>query len=296
MSAGYSRKEFLIQAGNFRLSLGRQTKIMGVLNLTPDSFSQDGILVKSRKDLNRVLVIAEKLVRDGADILDVGGESTRPGSRRISVKEEIKRVIPTVRVLASKIRVPISVDTYKSAVARHALDTGANLINNIKGTQLNSPLLKMVSRYNAALVVMHIRGTPQTMQAQAHYKNFLREVLLELRHTVEKCLDAGIKRDKIIIDPGIGFGKTLEHNLELIQHLNNFQVLNCPILVGPSRKSFIGRVLNKDVSQRLIGTIAAVCASILNGAHIVRVHDVKKVKEAVRMTDAILNPHAWQVI
>ena len=267
---------------------------MGVLNLTPDSFSRDGILVKSRKDLSHVLVVAEKLVRDGADILDIGGESTRPGSRKISVKEEIKRTIPTVRVLASKTRVPISVDTYKPVVARQALDAGAHLINNIMGTQLNGPLLKMVSRYNAALVVMHLRGTPQTMQAQAHYKNFLREVLLELRHTVEKCLDAGIKRDKIIIDPGIGFGKTLEHNLELIQHLKDFQSLNCPILVGPSRKSFIGRVLNKDVSQRLIGTIAAVCASILNGAHIVRVHDVQKIKEAVLMTDAIVNPHAWQ--
>ena len=212
------------------------------------------------------------------------------------MNEEIKRIIPTVRVLASKIRVPISVDTYKPVVARRALDAGANLINNIMGTKLNLPLLKMISRYNAALVVMHIRGTPRTMQNQAHYKNFLRDVLFELRHTIEKCLDAGIKRDKIIIDPGIGFGKTIEHNLELIQHLKDFQVLNCPILVGPSRKSFIGKVLNKDVSQRLIGTIAAVCASIINGAHIVRAHDVKKVKEAVMMTDAILNPRAWRAV
>ncbi len=272
------------------MSLGRQTNIMGILNLTPDSFSQDGILVKSTKDLSKVLAIAEKLVRDGADMVDVGGESTRPGSRKISVKEEIKRIIPTVRVLASKMKVPISVDTYKPVVARQALDAGAQIINNIMGTQLNRPLLKMVSRYNAAIVLMHIKGTPQTMQDQAHYKSLLREVLLELRQGVEKCLDAGIKRDKIIIDPGIGFGKTLKHNLELICHLKDFKVLNVLILVGPSRKSFIGQVLKKDVSKRLIGTIAAVCASIMNGAHIVRVHDVKKIKEAVLMTDAIMSP------
>ena len=266
---------------------------MGVLNLTPDSFSQDGILVKSGKDLNKVLGLAEKLIRDGADMIDVGGESTRPGSRKISVQEEIKRIIPTVRALAAKIKVPVSVDTYKPVVARHALDAGAHIINNILGTKSNIPLFKMASRYNAVIVLMHIRGTPQTMQDHPHYKNFLQEVIFELRRTIQKCLDAGIKRDKIIIDPGIGFGKTVEHNLELIQHLKDFQSLNCPILVGPSRKSFIGRVLNKDVSQRLIGTIAAVCASIINGAHIVRVHDVKKIKEAVLMTDAIMNPRAW---
>ena len=187
-------------------------------------------------------------------------------------------------------KIPISVDTYKPSVARHALDAGAQIINNIMGTRLKPPLLKMVSRYNAAIVLMHIRGTPQTMQDEAHYKNLLREVLLELRRGIEKCLDAGIKKDKIIIDPGIGFGKTLKHNLELICHLKDFKVLNVPILVGPSRKSFIGQVLKKDVAKRLIGTIAAVCACITNGAHIVRVHDVKKIKEAVLMTDAIMSP------
>lgn len=263
---------------------------MGILNLTPDSFSQDGILVKNRKDLSNVLAAAQKLAGDGADVLDVGGESTRPGSRKISVTEEIKRVIPALRLLTSKMKIPISVDTYKPVVARHALDAGAQIINNIMGTRLEPPLLKMVSRYNAAIVLMHIRGTPRTMQRQAHYKNLLREVILELRQGIKKCLDAGIKKDKIIIDPGIGFGKTPKHNLELICHLKDFKVLNLPILVGPSRKSFIGQVLKKDVSRRLIGTIAAVCASILNGAHIVRVHDVKKIKEAVLMTDAIMSP------
>lgn len=263
---------------------------MGILNLTPDSFSQDGVLVKSKKDLSKVLAIAGKLVRDGADILDVGGESTRPGSRKISKKEEIKRIIPTVRALALKMKVPISVDTYKPVVAHYALDAGAQIINNIMGTRLNRPLLKMVSRYNAAIVLMHIRGTPRTMQDEAHYKNLLREVLLELRQGIEKCLDAGIKKDKIMIDPGIGFGKTLKHNLELIRHLKDFEVLNFPVLAGPSRKSFIGQVLKRDVSKRLIGTIAAVCACIMNGAHIVRVHDVKKIKEAILMTDAMMSP------
>lgn len=226
-------------------------------------------------------------------MIDVGGESSRPGSQRISVKEEIKRIIPTLRALASKVSVPISVDTYKSEVARHALDAGARIINNIMGIRSNLSLLKMVARYEASIILMHMRGTPRTMQKRVYYKNFLREVLFELRQAIEKCLDAGIKKDKIIIDPGIGFGKTLEHNLELIRRLKDFQSLGRPILVGPSRKSFIGRILKRGVSERLIGTVAAVCACIINGARIVRVHDVKKIKEAVLMTDAIMNPGLW---
>ena len=261
---------------------------MGILNLTPDSFSQDGILARNKNDLPRVLNFAQKLIHQGCDILDVGAESSRPGSFKISAQEEVKRLIPVVSALSKKNKIPISVDTYKPIVARHALDSGASIINNIMGIQLDRRLLKMIGQYDAAIVLMHMRGTPRTMQKNIKYKNLLKEIILELNQSVEKCLEIGIKSDKITIDPGIGFGKTPLQNFEVIHHLKNFQVLNCPVLVGPSRKSFIGGILNKDVHSRLMGTAAAVCASILNGAHIVRVHDVEKMKEVAVVSDAIL--------
>jgi len=267
--------------------LGQQTQIMGIVNVTPDSFSQDGCLGKT----NRVLLLARKHIREGAGIIDVGGESTRPGSRRISAKEEINRVIPTVTALAKKIKVPISIDTYKPLVAKAALDAGASIINNIMGTKPEAGLLKMVKNYDAAIVLMHIRGTPQTMQKAVHYHNLTAEIIHSLRKSIEKCLEIGIKSDRIILDPGIGFGKTVEHNLEILNRLDDFKILKRPLLIGTSRKSFIGKVLDRDVSHRLLGTAATVCASILKGAHIVRVHDVKAMKETVGMTDAIMNEH-----
>jgi len=262
---------------------------MGIINITPDSFSQDGYLRGTKKFSDRAVRHALRLIQEGADIIDIGGESSRPGSRPVSLEEEIRRVIPTVRALAKKIKIPISVDTYKPLVARQALDAGASMINNIYGISLDKNLLRMVRDYKAGIVLMHMRGTPQNMQKNIHYKNLISEIIKPLQKSIEKCLDIGMKSDKIIIDPGIGFGKTPEQNLEIIHRLADFQILNQPLLIGPSRKSFIGKVLNKDVAQRMAGTTAAVCASVLNGAHIVRVHDVAPLKDVVRMSDAILN-------
>lgn len=262
---------------------------MGILNLTPDSFSDDGCFKTGVYDIGQNISLAEKMVHDGADIIDVGGQSTRPGAIPLGTKEEIQRVIPTLKRLTKKIRKPVSVDTYRKIVARHALDNGASIINNIMAVSAEKKFLKIVQRYDAAIVLMHIRGTPKTMQKNIRYKNLINEIITALRRTIENCLEIGIKSDKIIIDPGIGFGKTVEHNLEIIRRLYDFRILDKPILIGTSRKSFIGQVLKKDVAQRLAGTLASVCVAVANGAHIVRVHDVGAVKDAVRLTDAIIN-------
>jgi dihydropteroate synthase len=279
-----NRSIFQLYARQTVLSLGHTTRIMGIINCTPDSFSGDGQTVPAA-----ALRLAGKFIREGADILDIGGESTRPGAARVGLKEEISRVIPVIEALARKGKVPISVDTSKMEVARHALDAGASIINNVRGTQVSVGFLKMVREYNAAIVLMHMRGTPITMQSHATYKNVVRDVIAELKISVEKCLGVGIKKERIILDPGIGFAKTAQHNLALINHLDQLHVLGCPVLLGTSRKSFIGQLLHKDAADRLIGTAATVVAGVMRGAHIVRVHDVKAIKETLKITDAILN-------
>ncbi len=284
----HARKKFIVTARDIRLELGKTTKIMGILNVTPDSFSLDGCLANGSNDLSQTMRRALKLIRDGADIIDIGGESTRPGAKKVSENQEKNRVIPIIQAIAKKSNVPISIDTYKTNIAKHALDAGASIVNNIMGVKIEKNFLKMVKNYNAAIVLMHIKGTPQTMQKKIFYKDLIKDIKNSLNNAIEKCLEIGIKSDKILIDPGIGFGKTVENNLEIIRELDKFKSLNYPILIGTSRKSFIGKTLNKPVKERLIGTIATVCSSIQNGAHIVRVHDVKKVKEATLMTDAIL--------
>ena len=268
------------------LTLGHVTRIMGIVNGSPDSFSGDGKI-----NTTACLRYARKLIREGADIIDIGGESTRPGALSVPLKEEIRRVIPVIDVLAREIKVPISVDTSKLRVARCALDAGASIVNNIKGTQLSKSFLKMVRDYEACIVIMHMRGTPATMHSKAHYKDVVSEVIEELKISVEKCLEIGIKKERIIVDPGIGFAKTVDQNLLLINHLNRLNILHCPILLGTSRKSFIGQILNKDPGKRLMGTAATMTAGVIHGAHIVRVHDVKEIKDTVKMTDAILNAH-----
>jgi len=285
-----SRKQYTIIARSHNLSLGGRTQIMGIVNATPDSFSQDGCLNKS-PGFRASLLLAQKHIRGGADMIDIGGESTRPGALRITAKEEIGRVIPTIQTLAKKTAVPISIDTYKPLVAKAALDAGASIVNNIMGTNLDECLLKMIKKYDAAVVLMHICGTPQTMQRSIHYNDLIGEIILSLRKSIEKCLEIGIKSDKIICDPGIGFGKTVEHNLEILNRLGDFQTLKRPLLIGPSRKSFIGKVLGREVGNRLMGTAATVTTGIVHGAHIIRVHDVKAMKETVAMTDAIMNEH-----
>jgi len=268
--------------------MGQRTLIMGIVNATPDSFSHDGCY-RSSNTIKRAIQLAQRHVRNGADMLDIGGESTRPGSKRVPVQEELDRVIPVVRELVRKIKVPVSVDTYKPTVARAALDEGACIINDIMGTKPDIKLLKLVQNYGAALILMHIRGIPRTMQQNIHYDDLMSEIASSLRGSTEKCLEMGINSDRIILDPGIGFGKTVDHNLEILNRLEALTILGKPILIGPSRKSFIGKVLNRDIHQRLNGTMAAVTAGILRGAHIVRVHDVKAVKDTVMMADAIVN-------
>jgi len=242
------RKQYNFYAGEHCLELGLRTKIMGILNITPDSFSHDGCLDHSKDIQKKAIRLALKKVREGADIIDIGGESSRPGSKKITAQEEISRIIPTVRDLSKKIKVPISVDTYKSTVAKHALDAGATIINDIKGVNLERSLLKMISKYNASILLMHMQGIPSTMQKTIHYRDVVKDILNELSTSTKMCLDYGIARNKIIIDPGIGFGKNLEHNLEILNRLNNFQSLNLPLLIGTSRKSSIGNILNNDIN------------------------------------------------
>jgi dihydropteroate synthase len=282
------RPAHLLKACGHKLVLKDRTLLMAIVNLTPDSFSGDGRLSKANTPLNHIRLI-KSLIEDGADIIDLGAESTRPGAKPVSVKEESDRLIPVLTKLAKEICVPISVDTSKTKIVQAALDAGASIINNIQGTNLDHSMLKMVCNYKAAIVLMHMRGDPRTMQKKASYKNLLNEIIQELRASVEKCLEMGIKKDRIIIDPGIGFAKDAKQNLEIIKNLSQLHKLGCPVLIGPSRKSFIGHITGKDVNNRLMGTAAAVSLGIANGAQIVRVHDVKEMKDVILVTDSIIN-------
>jgi len=282
------RDSFTLKAGRFNLELGKRTLIMGIVNVTPDSFSKDGLL-KNGDDLSCAIPYVEKLIRDGADILDIGGESTRPGARKVPVKDEIKRVVPLIKKLSKKTKIPISIDTYKPEVARAALDAGAVMVNDILGLEPKDPMLKVLKRFpRVPVVVMHIQGLPRTMQENPVYKDLMNEILCSLQNSIDAGLQAGIARERFIIDPGIGFGKTLEHNLEIIHRLPELKTLGRPILIGTSRKSFIGKILRKKENGRVFGSAASVVCAIANGAKIVRVHDVGPMKEVVKLADAIL--------
>lgn len=259
---------------------------MGVLNVTPDSFSDGGQFFS----LERALAHAEQMVDEGADLIDIGGESARPGSESISVAEELRRVIPTIEALTVKGSVPISIDTTKSSVARAALAAGAEIVNDVSGLRFDPYIASEAAKAKAGLVLMHSRGTPKTMQQLPPVSDIMSEVLNGLRASVTIAEERGVARESIAIDPGIGFGKTTEQNLELIAKLDQLarEFADSPILIGTSRKSFIGKLLDgAPADQRIHGTIATVVASVLNGAHIVRVHDVKAAVDAVRVVDAI---------
>ncbi|MFH1045594.1 MAG: dihydropteroate synthase [Candidatus Omnitrophota bacterium] len=283
--ASIARKEFQWQCGPRRLALGKNTKIMAILNVTPDSFSHDGVYRDPLKAVEKALAME----RDGADIIDVGGESTRPGAEAITVAEEQERVLPVVKQLAKVLKVPISIDTTHSQTAAAALGEGASIVNDISGLSFDYKMAKVVAQHQAGCILMHIQGTPQTMQQNPSYRSLINEISQGLKQNISKAEKAGMAKQCLVIDPGIGFGKTTAHNLEILNRLNELVRLGLPILVGPSRKSFIGNILKADVEQRLIGTIACVTVAILHGAHIVRVHDVKAIKETVKMTDAILD-------
>jgi dihydropteroate synthase len=268
----------------FLLPLGRRTLIMGVLNVTPDSFAGDG----TADDPAQAIEVGRRMVADGADILDIGGESTRPGAKPVSAEEEKRRVVPVIEGLMTEVMAPISIDTTKPEVARAALAAGAQIVNDVNGLQVHPGLARLAAESRAPIVVMHSRGTPETMMGLAEYDDVVAEVAESLAKSVEIACSAGVLRGQVIVDPGIGFAKTVDHNLEIMRRLGEFKALGQPILVGTSRKSFIGRVLDLDVSDRLEGTAATVALAISHGADIVRVHDVKPMVRVARMTDAIL--------
>ena len=228
------------------------------------------------------------MAEEGADIIDVGGESTRPGSNPLTVEEELFRVTPVIEALSKEIDIPISIDTYKAKVAKEALDAGAQMINDISALRFDPEMKKVAAEYNVPIVLMHIKGTPRNMQENPWYEDVIGEITEYLREGIKIATDAGIDPDKIIIDPGIGFGKRLEDNLNILKNLKKFSILECPILMGCSRKSFIGKILDLPVEERLEGSLAAMAVAIMNGANIIRVHDVKESKRVTNIIDAIL--------
>lgn len=280
----YSKRTLTLEAGGRRLRIDRPL-VMGVINVTPDSFSDGGEFL----DAGAAIAHAKKLVKEGADILDIGGESSRPGSDTLPVKEELERIVPVLEGIVDDVKVPISVDTCKPQVARKVLDMGAQIINDITGLT-SAELAGVVAEHEAGVVIMHMQGTPKTMQKSPRYDDVVADILRFLRERVKRAEKKGIRRESIIIDPGIGFGKTAEHNLEIVSRLKEFRSLGLPVLIGASRKSFIGKVLDKDVGGRLSGGLAMLSMSIQNGASIVRTHDVRESVDAARMTWAALNP------
>jgi dihydropteroate synthase len=284
--------------GTNTLAWGTQTYLMGIVNVTPDSFSGDGLAAAPEADWVAAAVAqAETQVAAGAQLIDVGGESTRPGSQPVPVDEELARVIPVVRALAEAVDVPISVDTYKAEVARQALAAGATLVNDVWGLRLDPAMAGVVGASGAAVIVMHNRSRPKDAVQAAQlggryvgveYEDLLVDIARELGESIALARAAGISDERIIVDPGIGFGKTVEQNLELMYRLDELLALGLPLLVGPSRKSFVGYTLNLSPAQRLEGTAAAVALAIERGADIVRVHDVEAMHRVARLTDAIV--------
>ena len=257
-------------AGRFHLRLGHETKLMGVLNLTPDSFSDGGLFTAPDRALKQAL----KMEREGAHILNIGGESSRPGSKPVSAKEEIRRVIPVLKKLGKVIQIPISVDTYKYEVAEAALGEGAVIVNDIFALRKDKRMAKLVAKHKAGVVLMHMPGTPETMQTKTNYRDLLKDILNYLKKSVTLALDAGVAKTSIAVDPGFGFGKTAQQNLEILERLEAFLKLKMPVLAGLSRKSFIGQTLGVGVEDRLYGSLGAAAAAVQRGAHILRVHDV----------------------
>jgi len=269
--------------GSVQYDLTARTYVMGILNVTPDSFSDGGMFLDTEKAVRRGV----EMVEEGADFIDIGGESTRPGAEVVSLDEELMRVIPVISRLARAVQIPISIDTYKSEVASRALDAGASIVNDISGLHYDQRIADVVAKHKASIVLMHIKGTPKTMQMNTEYQNVVEDICTYLQEGIQLAEDKGI--EQIFIDPGIGFGKTTEHNLEIIKHLQEFKRFGYPVLVGPSRKSFIGKILDLPTDQRSEGTAVAVAVAIMNGANIVRVHDVKEMKRVAQVADAILH-------
>jgi dihydropteroate synthase len=273
---------FRFRGGSFDLSA--RTHIFGILNVTPDSFSDGGKFT----DLDSALRQTEKMVSEGADMIDVGGESTRPFAEAVDESTEIKRVVPVISAVAKRFKTPISIDTYKASVAQAAVDAGARVINDISALRFDPGMGEVAAKHATGVIMMHMKGTPRNMQEDPHYVDVMSEIRSFLASAIKRARSYGVGFERMIVDPGIGFGKKLEHNLSILRNLSDLSQLGRPILVGPSRKSFIGLLTNRPVDERLSGTLAAVTACILNGASAVRVHDVGEAKEAAAIADAIL--------
>jgi len=283
----FKREKFKLRLPSCVLSLGERTLVMGVLNVTPDSFSDGGRYLDTESAIARALEIE----RAGADILDVGGESTRPGSKGISAREELMRAIPVLERLQGRLKIPISIDTSKSEVAEAAAYQGAEIINDVTALRADPHLAEIAARRKMPLILMHMRGEPRTMQKNPFARDVMRDVTSGLRRAVAVARHAGVAKSQIVLDPGIGFGKSAQQNFELLARLPELARLGFPLLVGTSRKGFIGHVLGgKPEGERVWGTAATVAASILGGAHIVRVHDVAEMVQVARVADAIANP------
>ncbi len=282
---------FRLKLPSRTLVLGDRTLVMGVLNVTPDSFSDGGKFV----DVERAIEQAVAMERAGADLLDIGGESTRPGAAGISAKEELARVLPVLQALRERLKIPVSIDTQKSEVAEVALNAGAQIINDISGLKNDPRIAEVAARHGVPVILMHRRGESRTMQEGGFARDVMKDVVLGLRKSVATARKAGVAKTQIIVDPGIGFGKSFAQNYEVLQKLRQLTKLGYPLLVGSSRKGFLGATLGRDgkpapPEERIWGTAATVTASILNGAHIVRVHDVAEMVQVARVADCLLNP------
>jgi len=260
--------------------------LMGIVNVTPDSFSDGGLYFETKKAIAR----ARELEMEGADIVDIGGESSRPFSQPITLEEEFRRVIPVIKAIAPELKIPISIDTYKAKIAQAAIEAGAKIINDISALRFDKDMAKVAADYKTPIVLMHMKGTPRDMQINPYYDDVLKEVYDFLEKRIDYALAQGIEKGQIAIDPGIGFGKRLEDNLRLIKHLPLFKDLGQPVLLGPSRKAFIGKVLNIDVpARRDIGTLGVVALATLLGADVIRVHAVKEARQIIKIVKAIMN-------
>jgi len=281
-----NRNEFILKTSRRKIHLGKQTLIMGILNVTPDSFSDGGLFYSPKKAIEHGLRMAD----EGADMIDIGGESTRPGSAAVPAHVELKRVVPVIEGLIGKIKIPVSIDTKKSRVARLAVDAGAEIINDVSALSGDRNMAKTVSETHAAIILMHMRGKPANMQkGNLDYSNLMGEITDYLQKSSEKALKAGVEKESIIFDPGIGFGKTPEDNYKIIRNLSELKAMGMPVMIGTSRKSFIGKTTGDEPSDRMEGTAATVAAAIMNGCHIVRVHDVAAMKKVAAVTDAIVH-------
>jgi dihydropteroate synthase len=273
-----------IRAGNLIMRFDRRPYIMGILNVTPDSFSDGGAFFDAEAAVDHALAMVE----EGVDILDVGGESTRPGSDLVGAEEEAGRVVPVIEKICRWTTVPVSIDTTKSQVARAAIEAGASMVNDVSSLRFDSGMGDFVAKAGVPLVVMHMRGEPKTMQAgPIVYDDLLGEIVSFLDEALQRAVRSGINREQIIIDPGIGFGKTPEHNLVILNRLGELMHLGRPVMVGASRKAFLGKILDVEVTERLFGTAGAVAAAAYQGAHIVRVHDVAAMREVTQVVSAI---------